>query len=142
MEREIGEIFKYDGEWFQCVKSIVYCPECAFNQDFCSSKVLRECSAISRFDGNNVIFKKLEKVGKPHRFGKKLMQPYKLFAKPVVPHELGYFAIYSGKNKTIEIEIKQNQKDMARWTDRKEVFQSTDFMDYQPRKGFYCREYF
>ena len=38
--------------------------------------------------------------------------------------------------------IPQWQKDMARWTDRKEVFQSTDFKDYQPRKGFYCREYF
>lgn len=34
------------------------------------------------------------------------------------------------------------QKDMARWVDRREVFQSTDFKDYQPRKGFYCREYF
>ena len=112
MERKIGEIFEFGGEWYQCVKSIVYCPECAFNQDFCSSKVLRECSAISRFDGNNVIFKKLEKVGKPHRFGRKLMQPYKLYVSPVVPHELGYFVIYSVDNKTIEIEIKQTKEDM------------------------------
>lgn len=40
------------------------------------------------------------------------------------------------------LDIPAWQEDMARWTDRKEVFQSTDFKDYQPRKGFYCREYF
>lgn len=34
------------------------------------------------------------------------------------------------------------QKDMARWADRREIFRSTDFKDYSPRKGFFCREYF
>lgn len=38
--------------------------------------------------------------------------------------------------------IPQWQKDMARWADRKELYRSTDFKDFQPRKGFVCREYF
>ena len=38
--------------------------------------------------------------------------------------------------------IPQWQKDMARWADRKEIFKTTDFKDFSPRKGFYCREYF
>ena len=38
--------------------------------------------------------------------------------------------------------IPQWQKDMARWTDRKELYRSFDFKDFSPRKGFFCREYF
>lgn len=38
--------------------------------------------------------------------------------------------------------IPQWQKDLARWTDRKELFQSIEFADFEPRKGFRCKEYF
>jgi hypothetical protein len=38
--------------------------------------------------------------------------------------------------------IPQWQRDMATWCNRKEILKSCDFKDYQPRKGFYCREYF
>lgn len=38
--------------------------------------------------------------------------------------------------------IPQWQKDMAHWADRKELYMSCDFKDFEPRKGFYCREYF
>ena len=34
------------------------------------------------------------------------------------------------------------QQDMARWVDRKELFHSCEFKDYEPRKGFKCKEYF
>lgn len=34
------------------------------------------------------------------------------------------------------------QKDLARWADRKELFMNCDFKDFEPRKGFKCREYF
>lgn len=34
------------------------------------------------------------------------------------------------------------QFDMARWADRKEIYKSCDFKDYEPRKGFKCKEYF
>lgn len=38
--------------------------------------------------------------------------------------------------------IPQWQKDMAGWVNKKMIFESTDFMDFSPRKGFYCRAYF
>lgn len=38
--------------------------------------------------------------------------------------------------------IPQWQKDMARWAMRREIWASTDFMHYEPRKGFVCSEYF
>ena len=38
--------------------------------------------------------------------------------------------------------IPQWQKDMARWANRKEIYTSCDFKDYEPRKGFKCKEYF
>lgn len=38
--------------------------------------------------------------------------------------------------------IPQWQKDLAHWADRKELFYSTDFADFEPRKGFRCKEYF
>jgi hypothetical protein len=34
------------------------------------------------------------------------------------------------------------QSDMARWANKREIYKSCTFRDYQPRKGFYCREYF
>lgn len=38
--------------------------------------------------------------------------------------------------------IPQWQKDMARWADRKEFWRSCDFKDFEPRKGFKCKQYF
>ncbi len=111
MERKIGEIFKYNGEWYQCVKSVIYCPTCAFFRKKCNSQVLGECSAIKRSDKENVIFKKLEKVGKPF-IGKVhiQLQIYKIYAEPIVnPTEnIGYV----DEENMIAIEIKQNKEDM------------------------------
>lgn len=38
--------------------------------------------------------------------------------------------------------IPQWQKDMARWTMRRELFTTFDFKAFIPRKGFVCKEYF
>ena len=38
--------------------------------------------------------------------------------------------------------IPQWQKDMARWSMRRELYVSTDFKDFRPRKGFVCSSYF
>lgn len=38
--------------------------------------------------------------------------------------------------------IPQWQKDMAHWADRKELYHSCEFKDFEPRKGFKCKEYF
>lgn len=39
-------------------------------------------------------------------------------------------------------DIPQWQRDMARWADRKEIFRTCEFKDFEPRKGFKCKEYF
>ena len=38
--------------------------------------------------------------------------------------------------------IPQWQKDMAHWANRHKLFASCEFKDFEPRKGFKCREYF
>lgn len=38
--------------------------------------------------------------------------------------------------------IPQWQKDLAHWADRKELYRSCGFRDFEPRKGFRCEEYF
>ena len=38
--------------------------------------------------------------------------------------------------------IPQWQKDMARWAMRREIYAVCDFMDFEPRKGFKCKQYF
>lgn len=38
--------------------------------------------------------------------------------------------------------IPQWQKDMTRWAMRRELWTSCDFKDFEPRKGFRCKEYF
>ncbi len=34
------------------------------------------------------------------------------------------------------------QKDMAQWANRRELWASCDFKQFEPRKGFVCGEYF
>lgn len=40
-----------------------------------------------------------------------------------------------------EHSIPQWQLDMSRWCNNKTLFCASDFEDYEPRKGFFCREY-
>ena len=63
MERKIGEIFAYNGEWYQCVEG-TGCYQCAFNQDAVTC-LADNPHYTSRSDKKNVRFKKLEKVGEP-----------------------------------------------------------------------------
>lgn len=44
---------------------------------------------------------------------------------------------YENKRKTTQYE-----KDFARWANRPQILFNTDFMDYEARKGFFCRKYF
>ena len=39
-------------------------------------------------------------------------------------------------------DIPQWQKDLAQYTNKKQIFVSCDFKDFSPRKGFKCNEYF
>ena len=122
MERKIGEIFEYNGEWYQCVESDS-CGECSLFTTECGSgtksdladKVFGQCSKVRRTDNKHVIFKKLEKVGEPYTtFDGKTIQHYLLeTAVSVLPKDV--FTLISPVNNErglIAIEIKQNKEDM------------------------------
>lgn len=64
MERKIGEIFEYKGEWYQCVNTGFSCADCDI-KDNCSDMAIGYCSSGLRTDRKKVVFKKLEKVGEP-----------------------------------------------------------------------------
>lgn len=48
---------------------------------------------------------------------------------------------YRDLNNTHQV-IPQWQKDLAGWADKKLIFRSCEFKDFEPRKGFRCKEYF
>lgn len=69
MERKVGEIFEYSGEWYQCIEQPKQ-HNCDTGCELCSFKVigncdLDKCSGTYRSDSKSVIFKKLEKLGEP-----------------------------------------------------------------------------
>ena len=77
MERKIGEIFEFGGEWYQCVSPGLSCAYCDMNKHTCYG--VGACSKGLRTDGKEVVYKKLEKVGEPFVSGGKLYQHYKVF---------------------------------------------------------------
>ena len=120
MERKIGEIFEYDGEWYQCVEQCVEhegCYSCAFDLSYgirCSFNGVPHCSAY-RSDGKPVIFKKLEKVGDTYE--KRVLdgtfstfQRYKVYTPIILPQKPHVY--FNFIDSIIEIEIKQNKEDM------------------------------
>lgn len=111
MERKTGEIFKYNGEWYQCVEG-TGCYKCCFNfnEDTCTAE---NPHCTCRTDHKNVVFKKLEKVGEPYSdycpSGRIIyFQRYKCYQKPIYT---GNFICWAD-DINISIEIKQNQEDM------------------------------
>ena len=104
MERKIGEIFEYKGEWHQCVESDGTCNGCVGtfqSYSFCND--FEECVGK--------IFKKLEKVGEPYEFDGHLFQSYRTFEVPIFTEN--YATVRElGNNSKISIEIKQNKEDM------------------------------
>ena len=59
MEREIGEIFKINGIYVQCIESKSICQDCLFIDTNCWDYVdLGRCDS-TRTDKKNVIFKRL-----------------------------------------------------------------------------------
>ena len=110
MERKIGEIFEYNGEWYQCVVDIQGCRECSFRtQDYCTR--LPECLSILRSDKKSVVFKKLEKVGESYTFVDKTVQNYLLETEMSASPE-DVFILTNNELRLIAIEIKQNKEDM------------------------------
>ena len=127
MERKIGEIFEYNGDWYQCVGGEI-CADCAFAKKYCNENPLVEvigtCSKFYRKDAASVSFKKLAKVGEPYvvhdhsRNEDVTVQDYKLYK--------GQGACYTGPDtldfcphgkieEIVAIEIKQNKEDMEEY---------------------------
>lgn len=81
MERKVGEIFEYNGEWYQCVECDS-CGKCSLRTTECGSgtksdiadEVFGKCSKVRRSNSKSVIFKKLEKIGEPTMLDGKLVQ--------------------------------------------------------------------
>lgn len=117
MERKIGEIFEYDGNWYQCVKDSMY--------DYCrgctSFKNLKCTTFYSNIDCSlKATCKKLEKVGEPYLCNyyldkeALLMQPYRYYGKDTdvkCPNAIHAYII-NRRDKIVAIEIKQNKENM------------------------------
>ena len=115
MERKIGEIFEYNGEWYQCVGGT--CRNCSFYYDTVCKNItavgrttIGNCHCSLRTDHKSVIFKKLEKVGEPFYTGFywSWVQKYKLYENNATGE---YPKCHFGADYVL-IEIKQTKEDL------------------------------
>ena len=116
MEHKIGEIFEYNGEWYQCLENNSHCCE------YCDFGELGDCDIIAcgsgeRNDYKEVHFKKLKKVGEAYEYfvqhkGIVMLQPYKLFAAPIIN---GVVCNVHYDTNTIDLEIKQTKENMEEY---------------------------
>lgn len=119
MERKVGEIFEYNGEWYQCIHTkSLGCENCdlATKSDIHCSDVFEirgECLSCYRKDGKSVIFKKLEKVGDPYVAYGLTRQKYKLHVPLVITDEiLDEDILCDEVNGIVYIRAKQNKENM------------------------------
>lgn len=118
MEREVGEIFEYNGKWYQAVKSQGKCVSCDFMVDghcIIDFSWNGSCFYCHRKDGENIIFKKLEKVGEPYapiNNSSLLLQRYQAYI-PVTKINSRTNVHTHGVDNIIAIEIKQNKENMG-----------------------------
>lgn len=133
MERKVGEIFEYNGEWYQCIHTkSLGCENCdlATKSDIHCSDVFEirgECLSCYRKDSKSVIFKKLEKVGDPIRIENKSYQKIKVpgalcdhcvfydnFSRNCkLSYYINHYPAYSCLTNEMFVEIKQNKENMG-----------------------------
>ena len=114
MERKIGEIFEYNGEWLQCVEQPekydkTVCAICAFQGN--GNCELDRCSGTYRSDKKSVIFKKLEKVGEPYMLEDKKFQKYRVFKTPYIYHKIDCSWQSFADPYYISLEIKEDMEE-------------------------------
>ena len=118
MERKIGEIFEYNGEWYQCI--IGHCNQCSFDEAG-SCKFIGNPYCAYRNDKKLACFKKLEKVGEPFTCNihgdERLvwMQEYKLYDVNFCKENALLMYVSDYKHKRIAIEIKQTKENMEEY---------------------------
>ena len=133
MERKIGEIFEYNGEWYQCLEEkTCTCFGCDFRDHNCDDISLKEvkgsCQSERRKDNKSVVFKKLEKVGGAYAHNSVIVQNYRIRATPVIMSNEPYM-YFNAIDNTIAIEIKQNKEE-----DMKTVKVSKDDLNFLVNK--------
>lgn len=119
MEREIGEIFEYRGEWYQCIgaqknETGNLCKHCDMRCSLIRKFKASECRADYRSDCRYVIFKKLEHVGDPYPLYDHIVQRYAGVKFPVVLTGKRFINC-NAFNNTVDIEVEQdktNKEDM------------------------------
>lgn len=110
MERKIGEIFKYNGEWYQCI--IGHFNQCFFDEAG-TCKFIGDPYCAYRNDKKLACFQKLEKVGEPYVAYGKVRQKYKLHVPLTITNGIIDKDISCDDvNGIVDIEIKQNKEDM------------------------------
>lgn len=134
MEWKIGEIREVNGEWYQCVAAIDGCRECSFRTlDCCTCH--SECMSFLRSDGKSVIFKKLEKVGKPYEYfiqgmGIIMVQEYILANADYIWEYSQDVVVMDCQNGKVAIETKQTKNDI----EEKKIQLSQEDYDYIRKK--------
>ena len=128
MERKIGEIFEYNGEWYQCGEG--RCRDCYFSEE----RYLCKQFITKGFCTSGIIYKKLEKVGEPYTHycpsGRIIyFQRYKLFYK-LYSHNTEYIMCDFNEDGVVSIEIKQTKEDM----EEKKIQLKREDIDYLTRK--------
>ena len=128
IEHQIGEIFEYNGEWYQCIKGdpiidadgrMNCCEGCAISVSEC---VNFKCFDYERSDKELVIFKKLEKAGEPMKIHNRLVLKVKadaykcmrccFYSKGKCELTMQECEHYDCGEENKFIEIKQNEKDV------------------------------
>ena len=114
MERKIGEIFEFGGEWYQCVggtcrNCICYYDTVCKNITTIGSTNFGNCHCSLRTDHKSVIFKKLEKVGEMYEKRvsdgtSSTFQRYRVYNSVILPKEPYIYCNFI--DSTVEIEIK------------------------------------
>lgn len=128
MERKIGEIFEYNGEWYQCIEG--RCIDCYFSE----KRFLCKQFLTKNFCTSSIIFKKLEKVGEPYTHycpsGRIIyFQRYKIFNKSY-SHNTEYIMCDFNEDDIVSIELKQTKEDM----EEKKIQLKREDIDYLTRK--------
>lgn len=128
MERKIGEIFEYNGEWYQCIEG--RCIDCYFSE----KRFLCKQFLTKNFCTSSIIFKKLEKVGEPYTHycpsGRIIyFQRYKIFNKSY-SHNTEYIMCDFKEDDIVSIELKQTKEDM----EEKKIQLRREDIDYLTRK--------
>lgn len=118
MERKIGEVFKFGGEWYQCI--IGHCNQCSFDEAG-TCKFIGNPYCAYRNDKKLACFKKLGKVGEPFTCNihgdERLvwMQEYKLYDVNFCKENALLMYVSDYKHKRIAIEIKQTKENMEEY---------------------------